>query len=328
MSRANKEDLMLLYSLPAFAPGDSIAFLSGVARTNQLVKRVSHPCWIQIHVSKAFCYIVLTNTFSQNGDLDLTGAARIVLRDWNTGKFARYTAPTPRVKEPSDGHSGGIDVGSFLTSLYAKDAPILGALTTRKEMRKHRGLVQLAAGTVDERKVVIEENWFALEDQGDDDDSRDDNEVADVDSDSMEEAMEDSEEADTPSDANEDDGPSLANPFSLKQKRKRVEASSALARPTKKVSLGAVESSSVSTTRKKHLPTTKQQKGHYKGEVPSLVPKVAPPKSILKSRAGASGTSGVVAKTMGHVKVAKAPGSAANGKTVNEQEAYDFGKFF
>jgi nuclear GTP-binding protein len=40
VSRANTEDLMLLYSLPAFTKGDSSAFLSGVARSNQLVKKV------------------------------------------------------------------------------------------------------------------------------------------------------------------------------------------------------------------------------------------------------------------------------------------------
>lgn len=41
VSKANTEDLMLLYSLPAFAKDDPTAFLSGVARANQLVKKVS-----------------------------------------------------------------------------------------------------------------------------------------------------------------------------------------------------------------------------------------------------------------------------------------------
>ena len=41
ISKANTEDLMLLYSLPAFAKGDANAFLSGVARANHLVKKVS-----------------------------------------------------------------------------------------------------------------------------------------------------------------------------------------------------------------------------------------------------------------------------------------------
>ena len=40
VSRANNEDLMLMYSLPAFAKGDPTSFLSGVARANQLLKKV------------------------------------------------------------------------------------------------------------------------------------------------------------------------------------------------------------------------------------------------------------------------------------------------
>ncbi|KAF9040735.1 P-loop containing nucleoside triphosphate hydrolase protein [Panaeolus papilionaceus] len=39
VSRANTEDLMVLYSLPAFTKGDPTAFLSGVARANQLIKK-------------------------------------------------------------------------------------------------------------------------------------------------------------------------------------------------------------------------------------------------------------------------------------------------
>lgn len=40
VSRANNEDLMLLYSLPAFTKGDTDAFLSGLARSQQLIKKV------------------------------------------------------------------------------------------------------------------------------------------------------------------------------------------------------------------------------------------------------------------------------------------------
>lgn len=42
-ARCNNEDLMLLYSLPAFSKGDCDAFLAGVARSNQLVKKVHSP---------------------------------------------------------------------------------------------------------------------------------------------------------------------------------------------------------------------------------------------------------------------------------------------
>ena len=41
VSRAETEDLMVFYSLPAFAKGDVDAFLMGVARAQGLIKKVS-----------------------------------------------------------------------------------------------------------------------------------------------------------------------------------------------------------------------------------------------------------------------------------------------
>ena len=43
VSRADREDLMLFYNLPAFAAGDANAFLAGVARANGLIKKVRSP---------------------------------------------------------------------------------------------------------------------------------------------------------------------------------------------------------------------------------------------------------------------------------------------
>jgi len=40
---AKKQDLMLLYNLPAFADNDVGAFLNGVARSNNLLKKVCLP---------------------------------------------------------------------------------------------------------------------------------------------------------------------------------------------------------------------------------------------------------------------------------------------
>jgi nuclear GTP-binding protein len=40
VSRADTEDLMLFYNLPAFLKGDKNAFLSGIARSNGMVKKV------------------------------------------------------------------------------------------------------------------------------------------------------------------------------------------------------------------------------------------------------------------------------------------------
>ena len=41
ISRAETEDLMVFYSLPAFAKGDVDAFLVGVARAHALIKKVA-----------------------------------------------------------------------------------------------------------------------------------------------------------------------------------------------------------------------------------------------------------------------------------------------
>jgi nuclear GTP-binding protein len=41
VSRAETEDLMVFYSLPAFAKGDVDAFLVGVARAHGLIKKVA-----------------------------------------------------------------------------------------------------------------------------------------------------------------------------------------------------------------------------------------------------------------------------------------------
>lgn len=54
VSRANTEDLMVMYSLPAFTKGDATAFLSGVARSNRLVKKV---CLID-HLILSYCSLI------------------------------------------------------------------------------------------------------------------------------------------------------------------------------------------------------------------------------------------------------------------------------
>lgn len=43
VSRANTQDLMLGYSLPAFSKGDPTSFLAGMARASGLIKKVGFP---------------------------------------------------------------------------------------------------------------------------------------------------------------------------------------------------------------------------------------------------------------------------------------------
>ncbi|KAI6105376.1 P-loop containing nucleoside triphosphate hydrolase protein [Pisolithus sp. B1] len=127
ISRAEMQDLMLAYNLPAFPKGDTTAFLAGMARVNGLVKT--------------------------RGVLDHAGAARIVLRDWNSGKLGRYT--TPPVANASGQPALGMD----------GDEDILNGLRTRKELRKEVKLVRLTPGKVDSRNVILDEAW-EVEDEG------------------------------------------------------------------------------------------------------------------------------------------------------------------
>ncbi|KAL4075642.1 P-loop containing nucleoside triphosphate hydrolase protein [Scleroderma citrinum] len=120
ISRAEMQDLMLAYNLPAFSKGDTTAFLAGIARVNGLVKT--------------------------RGVLDHAGAARIVLRDWSLGKLARYTMPTGQsgASSPVDGDE------EVLRGLRTRKE-----LRKAKDVK----LVKLTAGEVDKRDVLLDEKW-------------------------------------------------------------------------------------------------------------------------------------------------------------------------
>lgn len=57
VSRAETEDLMVSYGLPAFAKGDVDAFLMGVARAQGLIKKVSQCPMSRIHRQPLVCLI-------------------------------------------------------------------------------------------------------------------------------------------------------------------------------------------------------------------------------------------------------------------------------
>lgn len=81
---------------------------------------------------------------------DHAGAARIVLRDWCTGRLMRYSMPgcTP----------GGTTEG---------DAGVLGAVRSRKELRSavEVKLVKMDAGVSDKRDVELDVVWGADEEE-------------------------------------------------------------------------------------------------------------------------------------------------------------------
>ncbi|KIM83958.1 hypothetical protein PILCRDRAFT_420239 [Piloderma croceum F 1598] len=202
VSRADTEDLMLFYNLPAFLKGDKNAFLSGIARSNGMVKKA--------------------------GVLDLAGAARIVLRDWSVGKFPRFT-PAPTISETLvlTQRTGA------LAKLYIEDQKTLATLETRKEMRKRIGLVKLVAGHTDIRKVDVEARWMGAEHDGDDQsDEEVDKDDEQAESDEDDNVMMDDVEDLGHDESEEDDEPPPA-PTGKRKRRNTFTALSAL--PNKKV---------------------------------------------------------------------------------------------
>ncbi|KAJ7087235.1 hypothetical protein B0H15DRAFT_801307 [Mycena belliarum] len=263
VSRSNTEDLMLLYSLPAFSTGDTDSFLSCVARAHQLVKK--------------------------KGELDLTGAARIVLRDWSIGKFPRYTMPpaTQTASAPT-----------------AADEAALATLTARKDLRKARGLVKMTCGELETRKAAVEEPWAPAAPEKDEEEDEEEAGVEEEDDQMEDDDQEEEEEEEEEEEADEEEEPPLA--LTGKQKRKR--AAEKAPPPRKKVSFGPDPKSSkqarAAGSRKGATSTT--------AAAADKPPKTPAPKKERKV-ANASG------KAKPSQKAAAADGAG---------EAYDFGRFF
>lgn len=181
VSRADIQDLMLAYSLPAFSKGDLTSFLAGMARASGLIKK--------------------------RGVLDHAGAARIVLRDWSIGKFARYTMP----------------LGSSTTSSSTNDEGIMATLKSRKELRKAEDvkLVQLQPGEAEKREVLLDDVWIVdeevSEDEADDEDAGDEEASGDEDGDE-DEADQGSDPESGEEEVDEEEVPELLPP----PKRKRT----------------------------------------------------------------------------------------------------------
>ncbi|OCH95890.1 hypothetical protein OBBRIDRAFT_441971 [Obba rivulosa] len=298
VSRAGREDLMLFYNLPAFAEGDSDAFLSGIARSHGLIKK--------------------------GGVLDLAGAARIVLRDWSTGKFPRYAVPSSTAssspKDPSFAH------------VYAKDEQILSKLPTRKEMRKSKGVVKMKAGAFEVRRVVLDASWFGsdeetgnesdLEGEDEEVDELEDEDLADLDDDGDVhedgESIEEDEEDELEDTGDEEEEEEEVPPPSGKRKRGTKVAPPS--RPAKKVAFAAepkgTKQARAAAGAKGVLKAASKAKKHDK---PVVTATSVPPKKELK------GKKPVVKKP---TKVANISKKSAVSQAQDGEEAYDFKKFF
>jgi len=264
---------MVHYNLPAFAKGDCTAFLSGVARSNLQLKKGGAP--------------------------DLTQAARIVLREWTTGKLPYYTdapAQEPSVVPESDP----------LAELYARaDGVALDITRTRKEMQKAGGLVRIVPGEVEKRKVVLETPFVAEERESGSDNGDTGEDDVDEDDDEEDEEVDGNEDEDE-DDASEEDIPTPA----LTGKRKRI-AAATTALPSKKVAFAA------GTRNPKERAQARSGKPAKQATSAKPSPKQgAPAKSSLKKAVPVK------------VSNAKPSTKAKKDASAGAGDAYDFDQFF
>eukprot|EP00339_Tiarina_fusa_P001427 CAMPEP_0117019752 /NCGR_PEP_ID=MMETSP0472-20121206/15107_1 /TAXON_ID=693140 ORGANISM="Tiarina fusus, Strain LIS" /NCGR_SAMPLE_ID=MMETSP0472 /ASSEMBLY_ACC=CAM_ASM_000603 /LENGTH=536 /DNA_ID=CAMNT_0004724785 /DNA_START=97 /DNA_END=1707 /DNA_ORIENTATION=- len=159
LKRCNMQSLIMTYNIPAFPPGDTMMFLAMVARSYGRVLKGGIP--------------------------DKIGAARSVLRDWNSGKIPYYTVP-PKDAEPDVSKGGAVIVSNFGKEfdLSKFDDEVLKSLKESDEMdfvaieedgeqvamgEKSKELAQFLAkgGDSDDE----------MDDDGDDDESSSDDEM-------------------------------------------------------------------------------------------------------------------------------------------------------
>ena len=263
----------------------------------------------------------------------------------------RYTAPTVNATAESSITAKLTDHGDSIAQLYTKDEAILSVIQTRKERRKQGGLVKFACGSIDPRKVVVEEPWNGLA-QDDDEESDEvedggDVEGMDVDCEGGEDENDDEEdeayeEEDEASNADSQEGKEAAEDEkeekseivlpapSRKQKRKRGPERSMPSPPAKKVAFslppkldrGKIEAAmSKKAVQQKRKPLKLAQTSSNG------------PKSLSKPSSTAAITSekkkGRIANVTAVKTKSRSKGHLALAeKGKSEPEVYDFGKFF
>ena len=280
--------------------------------------------WILRQLPRFF-FLFFPQPNSQGGNPDVAAAARIVLRDWSTGKLSRYAVP-PVVSSPGTATSADAVLCPTLATIYAGDVGLLERLSSRKELRRTRDLVRLSSERIDDRALALETPWFgtdaangASDSDGGEDDDDDAAEVEKSGSGSDEE--EDADEAGlvvesaefhglegSVSDDEDEDGasPNAHSPSARKRKPSSLPRSDP-ERPPKKVSFAGIP-----TRSKKQVPLSdKRTKTANSGARSTRAP------------AGAART-----RTRAHKPAANAPSATAQKRAAGEDGAYDFSKFF
>jgi len=239
---------------------------------------------------------------TQRGEPDLAGASRIVLRDWNTSKFARYTRP------PNDG-------GENLTLITEVDKRTLNQSKTRKELRKNGRLVRLRASEEERRVVQMESPWEDEKESSDEDDIESDRNIEEGEEDEMDGSGNDENKN---VDTDEQEERSEKELSTHNQKRKRT-VSFGVARPAKKTVFAIREG----RKQDKWAPATDKKSQEDKHT-----------KTILKKSTTTKKPQSLEIVSSKSAK--KAPTKVANvlssykNKTSNDSDpnAYDFSKFF
>ncbi|CAM9410696.1 unnamed protein product [Ectocarpus sp. 12 AP-2014] len=165
-----------VYSIPRFDPDDAFAFLSLVARKIGKLKKGGVPDRVQ--------------------------AAKVVLRDWNTGRVPFFTVP------PEDGNGGGAAGAKAAEAMFvegfgrefdveAGDAEVLGGLPERDPM----DFVSMEAEEVSNGKSWAEREQELSADK-DDMDEEDDEDGNENDDESIEEQESDDDDDDTATTSN------------------------------------------------------------------------------------------------------------------------------
>ncbi|KAK1926848.1 putative GTP-binding protein [Papiliotrema laurentii] len=127
----------------------------------------------------------------KHGDVDVDSAARIVVRDWAHNAFPYYSAPPA-------GSKGDVEAWR----------EVLDACRTRKEMRASgRGIIKFQGGEIDQREVILDDDYIAMAEGGEEDDDEDEEEEdedEEDDDEDEEEDDEDEEDEDEEDDASDD----------------------------------------------------------------------------------------------------------------------------
>jgi nuclear GTP-binding protein len=294
---------MVAYNIPYFNDGDTMAFLTAVARSTGRLRKVSY-----------WSYCIRSKADNQGNSPDLESAAKHLVRDWAQNTFPYYSTPK----------ASGASAMEVDDAAQPDMSAVLEKCSSRKDMRKvGKGVIRFKGGEVDTREIVLDDDYtegLAPSDDEDEEEGDDeDEEELEVDGlDSDEEVVEGADfevesasEGDEEEEEEEEEEESEPEPVSRKLKRKADPVASPgekkKARTHKRVSFGG------------RLGAT--------GSSEAIEKEV---KSILKRDRNGETKAAVAVKEAPAKKAAVAAVTApvSNGKSKKTKGTYDFSAHF